>query len=308
MQLNRLFMNKASTGMVVIAFALLIISLQYYFASGDNLSPTVFASGKINDKFGILEIYPTANKGETWFFNSHYPIDGQFDRNEANITRNSDGSWHVAPGITRMLAFTKSSGEPSDAIKSNLSSYNYSQLSQTGYWYKPTDWKNVEITGYFKPVAIKEKNDISLVSRSVRHDTNVYAGCGGSSYHNNIGIDNGAFRFKKEMWHADYERTPYFNTTIGSIMNKWTGFKGIVYNLANNSVKLESYVDKDANNQWIKVAELVDSGKWGNDMMHCNAKTEGAVISWGSPMIIFKSDNVTYDFKNLSVREITPPR
>ena len=68
-----------------------------------------------------------------------------------------------------MLAFTKSSGEPSDAIRSNLSTYNYSQLSQTGYWYKPTDWKNVEITGYFKPLAIEENNDISLVSRSVRH-------------------------------------------------------------------------------------------------------------------------------------------
>ena len=52
--------------------------------------------------------------------------------------------------------------------------------------------------------------------------TNVYGGCGGSSYHNNIGIDNGAFRFKKEMWHAHYMITPYFNTTIGSIMNKWT--------------------------------------------------------------------------------------
>ena len=308
MQLNKLFVNKASTEIIVIAFASLIISFQYYFASGDDLSPTVYASGKINDEFGVLEIYPTANKGETWFFNSSYPNDGQFDPNDANITKNSDGSWHVAPGKTRMLAFTKSSGEPSDAIRLNLSTYNYSQLSQTGYWYKPTDWKNVEITGYFKPVAIKEKNDISLVSRSVRHDTKVYGGCGGSSYHNNISIDNGAFRFKKEMWHAQYMRTPYFNTTIGSIMNKWTGFKGIVYNLANNSVKLESYVDKDANNQWIKVAELVDSGNWGNDMMHCNAKTEGAVISWGSPMIIFKSDNVTYDFKNLSVREITPPR
>jgi hypothetical protein len=56
------------------------------------------------------------------------------------------------------------------------------------------------------------------------------------------------------------------------------------------------------------VAELLDSGNWGNDMIHCGAKTEGAVISWGSPMIIFKSDYVTYGFKNLSVREIAPPR
>ena len=308
MQLTKLFMSKASSGIVIIiAFAILIISLLYYFASGFNLSLTVNISGKIDDKFGILEIYPTASKGETWFFNSSYPIDGQFDPNRANITKNSDSSWRVAPGITRMLAFTKSSGSPSDALRSNLSTYNYSQLSQIGYWYKPTDWKNVEITGYFKPISSEGYNDISLVSRSVRHNTNIHGGCGGSSYHNNIVIDKGAFRFKKEMWHVHYMITPYYSTTIGSIMNKWTGFKGIVYNIANNSAKLESYVDKDANNHWIKVAELVDSGNWGNDMMHCDANTEGAVISWGSPMIIFKSDYVTYDFKNLSVREITPP-
>jgi hypothetical protein len=285
-----------------------ITSLLYYISFGETSSSPNSALGKSNDKFGIMEIYPTANIGETWFFNSTNPLDSQFDPNKANITKNTDGSWHVQPGITRMLAFTKSSGDLSDAIRSNLSTYNYSQLSQIGYWYKPTDWKNVEITGYFKPLASEGYNDISLVSRSIRHSTNVDEGCGGSSYHNNIGINNGAFRFKKEQWHVDYMITPYFNTTIGSIMNKWVGFKGIVYNLPNGSVKLESYIDKDDNNQWMEVAELLDSGNWGNDMIHCSAKTNGAVISWGSPMIIFKSDYITYDFKNLSVREIAPPR
>jgi hypothetical protein len=157
-----------------------------------------------NDKFGVSEVHPTDNNGETWLFNSSRPIDGQFDSNRANITRNSDGSWHLEPGITRMLVFTKSCGDFSDAIRSNLSTYNYSQLSQIGYSYKPTDWKNVVITGYFKPLASKGYNDISFVTRSVRHNTNVSEGCGGSSYHNNIGMSSGQFRFKKEMWHVDY--------------------------------------------------------------------------------------------------------
>ena len=61
------------------------------------------------DKFGISEVYSTANKGESWFFNSSRPIDGQFDPNKANITKYSDGSWHLHRGITRMLDFTKSS-------------------------------------------------------------------------------------------------------------------------------------------------------------------------------------------------------
>jgi hypothetical protein len=299
--------NKHTKTVSCVTISFVIISLLYFFLLGETSLSPISALGKSNDKFGIIEIYPTSNYGETWFFNSTNPDDGQFDPNKANITKNSDGSWHVQPGITRMLAFTKSSGDLSDAIRSNLSTYNYSQLSQIGYWYKPTDWKNVEITGYFKPLASEGYNDISLVSRSVRHSTNVDEGCGGSSYHNNIGINNGAFRFKKEQWHVDYMITPYFNTTVGSIMNKWIGFKGIVYNLPNGSVKLESYIDKDDNNQWMKVAELLDNGNWGNDMTHCGAKTEGAVINWGSPMIIFKSDYITYDFKNLSAREIAPP-
>jgi hypothetical protein len=90
-----------------------------------------------------------------------------------------------------MLAFTKSSGVLTDTIRSNLSTYNYSQLSQIGYWYRPTDWKNLEITGYLKPLASEGHNDISLVSRSVRHSTNVNEGCGGSSYHNNIPLITG---------------------------------------------------------------------------------------------------------------------
>ena len=40
-------------------------------------------------------------------------------------------------------------------------------------------------------------------------------------------------------------------------------------------------------------------------MIRCGAKTSGAIISWGSPMVIFKSTYVTYDFTNLSVREIS---
>lgn len=150
-------------------------------------------------------------------------------------------------------------------------------------------------------------DEISLVSRSVRHSTNVHEGCGGSSYHNNIDFTNGKFKFKKEMWHVNYDIKPYSGITIGSTMNKWIGFKGIVYNLPDGSVKLESYVDKDNNNNWQKATELVDTGNWGNDMTHCNARTGGAVITWGSPMVIFKSNGVTYDFKKFSVRQIVPP-
>ena len=210
MQLNKIFVNKVSTEIVVIAFTLLIISLQYYFASRDDLSPIVYASGKTNDKFGVLEIYPTAPGGQTWFFNPTSPADGQFDA-QGDITNNADGTWHVEPQYTRMQAFTKNSGVLSDETRSNLATYDYSELAKTGYWYAPQDWKNVEITGYFKVTEMKNGgDDISLVSRSVRHSQNVHDGCGGSSYHNNIDIPNGKFRFKKEMWHVNYDTTALY--------------------------------------------------------------------------------------------------
>ena len=257
---------------------------------------------------GVKMIYPTLAGAETWFFNPTNPTDGQFEKNGAEISKNSDGSWKLKPGTTRMLAFTKSSGLPSDEVRSSLPTYDYSRLAQTGYFYKPSDWKNMEITIYVKVLSTSGGGDeISLVSRSVRHSTNVQEGCGGSSYHNNIDFTNGKFKFKKEMWHVNYDIKPYSGITIGSTMNKWIGFKGIVYNLPDGSVKLESYVDKDNNNNWQKATEFVDKGNWGDDMTHCKAKTGGAAITWGSPMVIFKSNGVTYDFKNLSVRQIVPP-
>jgi F5/8 type C domain len=257
---------------------------------------------------GVNMIYPTLSGGETWFFNATSPDDGQFDRNGAEISKNTDGSWHLKPGTTRMLAFTKSSGFPSDEVRSSLPTYDYSRLPQVGYFYKPTDWKNIEITIYVKVLSASGGGDeISLVSRSVRHSTNVHEGCGGSSYHNNIDFTNGKFKFKKEMWHVNYDIKPFSGITIGSTMNKWIGFKGIVYNQPDGSVKLESFVDKDNNNNWQKATELVDKGNWGDDMTHCNARTDGAVITWGSPMVIFKSNGVTYDFKKFSVRQIVPP-
>ena len=77
------------------------------------------------------------------------------------------------------------------------------------------------------------------------------------------------------MWHVNYDILSPTRDGIGSIMDKWVGFKGVVYNLPDGTVKLESYVDKDNNNHWQKVQELTDSGHWGDDMGHCNAKTPG---------------------------------
>ena len=54
-----------------------------------------------------------------------------------------------------------------------IKSWNFSELKEIGYWYKSSDWKNVEITLIFKLLdSSRSKGDqhaISLVTRSISH-------------------------------------------------------------------------------------------------------------------------------------------
>ena len=76
---------------------------------------------------------------------------------------------------------------------------------------------------------------------------------------------------------------------------------------------MESYLDDKANNQWLKVSDLTDDGGWyanSPDEIFYSAncgKVKNYIITNGGPLAVFRSDNMTWNFKDLSVREITPP-
>ena len=121
---------------------------------------------------------------------------------------------------------------------------------------------------------------------------------------------------KKEQYHADYViDKPNTNINLGNLYNKKIGFKAIVYNFDNDSkVKLESFVDtkNEGKGPYVKVHEKIDEGKWGIDsgkaeMNECGAITKGAIISWGSPKVILKTNNLDFDIYDIEVREIIPP-
>ena len=135
--------------------------------------------------------------------------------------------------------------------------------------------------------------------------------CGGSSYHNNIS-NEGHVRMKKEQFHVRYDSGEYAkNVNLGDLYNKIIGVKSIVYNSEDNKkVKLETWVDTEnqGKGRYKKVHEIVDKGKWGKFMEICGAKKKGAIISWGSPDIVIKTNNVTFDIYDLEVREIVPPQ
>lgn len=279
----------------------------------------------------IPQIYPTSPQGQLYRLNQSNPNDKfQVDEEKnSNIFthKNSDGSWNVEYGSVRIDIFTPDSGilDKDLILKKNINesivqSWNFSDLSNLGYWYKPTDWKNVEFTVIFKLLNSsrldREEHDISLVTRSISHsqsykersDDSLFY-CGGSSYHNNIS-NKGHVQMKKEKFHADYEtdkNNP--NVRLGNLYDKIIGFKGIVYNLNNTAVKLESWVDteKQGKGPYKKVHEKIDNGDWGDNMKICGAKSDGEAITWGSPIVTLKANDFKFYIYDIEVREIIPP-
>jgi hypothetical protein len=283
----------------------------------------------------IPKIYQTATDGETYNFNKTNPNDkvqvDKTDKLNVFTKQNKDGSWRIDYGKPRIDIHTKDAGILPDKVDqlNNLSegkiqSWNYSELKDIGYWYKPSDWKNTEVTLIFKLLdsarSKGEQHSISIVTKSITHSQldNEYKKskdepkyfCGGSSYHNNISND-GNVRMKKEQYHINYEWERYNDEmlSVGNLYNKIIGFKGIVYNLNDTAVKLETWVDVENGGKgpYKKVHELIDNGNWGDAMKKCGAETNGQAITWGSPIVILKANDFKFDIYDIEIREIIPP-
>jgi hypothetical protein len=253
------------------------------------------------DVFGIKKIYPTLKQGFEWFMNNSDPESDPYLHNYKRIVKNDDGSYNIGER-SRMGVYSK------DGInypKRNMETYDFTELSKRGYWYKPADWKNVEITGEYLYKKGKGPG-ITHYARSVDHSL-LHDGCGGSSYKLSIHFD-GTSSISKEQLHPK----PWIihmnnNQFVDDKLDKdWFRFKGIIYNLPDGTVKLESWLDPFLNNTWIKIAQYQDKGGWSRDGGKCHGK-EDQIITWGSPTATFRWDDALVNFKNLSVREIQPP-
>ena len=279
----------------------------------------------------IPEIYQSVPNGETYRFNRTNPNDkvqvDEVENKKVFTQQNYEDIWRIDGGKPRIDIHTKDAGIIPDKqivnknmSKSIVQSWNFSELKKIGYWHKPSDWKNIEVTLIFKLLdSARSKGDqhsISIVTRSISHsqlDNDYKKGskffCGGSSYHNNIS-NEGQVRMKKEQFHIDYEWERYNDemSKVGNLYNKIVGFKGIVYNINNTAVKLEAWVDAENQGKgpYKKVHELIDNGNWGDAMTVCGAKTNGQAITWGSPTIIIKANDFEFDIYDIEVREIVP--
>ena len=247
-------------------------------------------SSKGEDIFGIKEIYPTRPDGREWFLNSEDPrSDGIFYiTSDKNITKQNDGSWLINSSEVRMNVDT-----PPETL----------------------EWKNVEITGYAKILSVMDSNketDLAWFARSGIHSNKVP--CEGTGLIGGIHTD-GTVEWKKEiLFREGYtDGRDKAKVVVDPIIGRWIGWKVVMYNTNNNSaVKMESYIDNKDTNYWVQVTNLTDNGGWSAKSSdekfysaNCN-KPKDYILTNGGPIVTFRSDNLVWEFKDLSVREIQP--
>jgi hypothetical protein len=174
-------------------------------------------------------------------------------------------------------------------------------------------WKNVEMTGYVKVVSANFSNAaLDWYTRGRLHISS--SPCQGVAYHGGLKTD-GSVYWQKEIWHTGgYTDFRGNVNATHNILGRWVGFKAIMFNISNDSaVRLQTYLDENASNHWKKVVDVVDNGGWytdtPNDLFYsanCGRSKDYIILNAG-PIATFRSDNMIWDFKDLSIREIQAP-
>jgi hypothetical protein len=281
---------------IIITFGIIatviIIFIYYYYPQILFLPPHIPITTTAIHNFKVKEIYPTKQNGREWFINLEDPTaDGIFDP-QSKLTQQPDGSWQIKG--------RGGSGKYEDQVRMNVNTPKGEQ-----------QWKNVEITGYTKVISAESSKDrLDWYARGARHSSGVP--CEGTSLKGNIRV-NGEVFWQKEIWHTG----GYTNekaravATDNSLLDRWIGWKVVIYDINNDkAVKMESYIDDKNNNNWKKVTELIDKGGWYADTSdkvfysaNCG-RPKDYIITNSGPIVTFRSDNMIWNFIDLSVREI----
>jgi hypothetical protein len=243
------------------------------------MSHEVFAAP---DKFGIDELYPTADGGPVWFLNNEQPEeDDDFLLTSANgIQLHDEGS--------DVFALDAETGTQKHGVRIHADSPD-------------GEWKNVEMTGYFK---LQAGNDqFTLIGRQ-GPTYNDDGGCGAYGYYGLLSANGDAY-FKKKLWHhGGYtDGTAVEGNVVNNLDDRWVGIKLVVYDLDDGDVKLELWVDDgDETNNWKKATEYIDDGDWKVAGSDCDRDSDD-IIDDGTRGG-FRVDDSEFEFKKLSIREI----
>jgi hypothetical protein len=236
----------------------------------------------VPDQFGIDQLYSTEDNGPVWFLDNDDPED------DDNFLMTSAEDIELEEEDSNIFKLDAETGTEKHGVRIHADS--------------PDDeWKNVEMTGYFK---LEEGNDqFTLVARQ-GPSYNDDGGCGAYGYYGMLSAEGDAYFKKKLFHHGGYsDRTAVEENVVDELDDRWVGIKLVVYDLDDDEVKLELWVD-DGNeeNNWEKATEYVDDGDWEVSGSDCD-RSDDDIIEDGTRGG-FRVDDSEFEFKNLSIREI----
>jgi hypothetical protein len=166
---------------IVLGILLIYSMCSNYFIYAERKDSSTLNSTQIHknsgfDIFGIKKLYDSKFGGFDWYMNMSNPQADPYLYNYHTLVRNPDGSYSIG-NISRLSVYSK---DGIGYVEGSMDTYNFTKLSQRGYWYKSRDWKNVEITGEYHYRGGKGQG-ITQYVRSEDHSL-LHNGCGGSSY------------------------------------------------------------------------------------------------------------------------------
>jgi hypothetical protein len=119
--------------------------------------------------------------------------DPRFDP-QANITKNTDGSYKITKTEVRMEVYPFI-----EYNQDKTTTLNQKELTAKGYMQSPNDWKNVEMAGYVKLISSLSNDQFNWYNRGGHHTNS--APCEGTAYKSDVMYYiSGQTRFNKEHW------------------------------------------------------------------------------------------------------------
>ena len=256
--------------------------------------------------------YPSViggNNSQSWYFtdlddsrlNIIPPNTSILDPNNPNRIITGGGVERYRGDLTTLFEILTTSGYDPTKI-----SMNHVQNKAQKFMMQPTDWTNVEVTGYFEFMETNPNSELSIFARSGKHEPG--KPCEGTFYRVNL-TANGRVRCDMKHWHSGgYEILDNATGHMGDLEMMRFGLKFIVYNNQDlNTVVIKSLVDMTGgDDQWMEVCNVIDTGDKSNRFLKCGDETT-RTITWGGPIIgievkNFPSGGLAID--KLSVREI----
>jgi len=309
--------TRSSTLILIILATVVSVPYESSNLSQTNLAnaattPLLSKNNKVGvDEFGITEIYPTKPNGREWYINASSPLtdksfflSGGPEKTNSSFANATSSNGHIIkqPDGSYQVYGVRKPGKYDFSVRMNVNT------SDSEEW-----WKNVEMTGYAKVISAAS-NDAALdwYARGGLHIRS--SPCEGIAYHSGLKADGSVF-WQKEIWHTGgYTGLRSDIAATHPLLGRWVGLKAIMLNINNESaVRLQIYLDDNATNHWKKVAEVIDNGGWyadtPNDLFYsanCGRSKDYIILNAG-PIATFRSDNMIWDFKDLSIREIQAP-